>query len=48
MHMGIARNTEETLPDLVHEADLWHARVSGSYRALFRVIAQLDQTGAWK
>ncbi len=48
MHMGIARNTKETLPDLVHDADVWHARVSGAYRELFRVIIQLDQSGGWQ
>jgi hypothetical protein len=46
--MGIARNSEGPLPDLVHDADLCHARVSGAYRELFRVIAQLDRTRVWE
>jgi hypothetical protein len=46
--MGIARNTEETLPDLVHDADLCHARVSGAYRELFQIIVRLDRTGSWE
>ncbi|MDP8956169.1 MAG: DUF222 domain-containing protein, partial [Actinomycetota bacterium] len=46
--MGIARNTEEALPDLVHDADLWHARASGAYRELFRIFVRLDRTGAWE
>ncbi len=46
--MGISRNREETLPDLVHEADVWHASVSCGYRQLFKVIVALAQTGAWE
>jgi hypothetical protein len=46
--MGIARNREDVLPDVVHDADLWHARVSGAYGELFRVIVRLSETGAWE
>ncbi len=46
--MGIARNEEESLPDLVHEADLWHAHASQALRELFRVIVELSRTGAWE
>ncbi len=46
--MGTARNEEESLPDLVHDADVWHVRISGAYRELFRVIVQLDRTGSWE
>ena len=42
--MGVARNRE----DLIHEADTWHARASGAHRELFRVIVELDTTGAWE
>ena len=46
--MGIARSTGEAIHDLVHEADLWHARASGAQRELFCVIVELDRTGAWE
>jgi hypothetical protein len=46
--MGIARNTEYGIDDLVHDADVWHARASSAHRELFHVILELDRTRSWE
>jgi hypothetical protein len=46
--MGIARNREDLIHDLVHKEDLWHARASAAHRELFHVIVGLDRTAAWE
>jgi hypothetical protein len=45
-HWG-ARNIEDLMDDLAHEADVWHARASAAHRELFHVIVALDRTGSW-